>query len=103
MRKDRRCAKRARANYERSSAQRDWTPVPVPLEQMLAAHYRTRFFAALHIELLIDAADLGFDGVDGDDQCLGNLRVGVSGPQQAQHPLLLWAEWRDGLSWNRIA
>src|SRR6266567_312477 len=73
------------------------------LEQVLVAHCLTCFFAALHAELPIDAADLGFDGVDGDDQCLGDLRVGVAGHQQAQHPFLLWAEWREGLSWNRIA
>src|SRR5438132_731053 len=38
------------------------------LVQVLAAHCRTRFSAALHTELPIDAADLRFDSVDGDDQ-----------------------------------
>src|SRR5258708_22028025 len=69
------------------------------LEQALAVHYRAHFFAALHTEFLIDAAHLGLDGVDGDDQRLGDLRVGVASHQQAQHPLLLCAEsreWRGG-------
>jgi len=34
------------------------------------------FFAAGHIELAVDTFDLRFNGVDGDDQFLGNLRVG---------------------------
>ena len=65
------------------------------LEQVLAAHCRTRLFATLHTELLIDAADLRFHGVDGDDSRFGDLRVGIPGNQQAEHPLLLGAEWRE--------
>src|SRR5436305_544696 len=56
---------------------------------------RTRFFAALHIELPIDTANLRFHGVDGDDQRLSDLRVRQTAHQQTKHTLLLWAEWLD--------
>jgi hypothetical protein len=60
--------------------------------RILAAQSCPRFFAVLHIELLIDAAHLRFHRVEGDDQRLSDLRVRVSSSQQAQDPLLLGRE-----------
>ena len=58
------------------------------LEPILAAHGLTHFFAALQIELAVDAVNLRFHGIDGDNQLRGDLSVRVPGHQQAKHPLL---------------
>src|SRR5258707_7191187 len=50
------------------------------------------FLAAVDAELVVDALNLGFDGVDGDDQLVGNLWIRATGGEQAQNAALLRAE-----------
>src|SRR6266849_2284076 len=63
------------------------------LEQMQTLGARDGLCAAVHSQLAINTADLGLNGVGGDDQFPGNLVVGLSGNEQTQHPLLLGAQW----------
>ena len=54
---------------------------------------RDGFCAAVHSQLAINTADLGLNGVGGDDQFLGDLAVSLSGNEQTQYPLFLRAQW----------
>ena len=47
------------------------------------------FPATFNVQLAVDALHLRFHGIDRDDQFLGNLRIGATGSEQAEHPLLL--------------
>src|SRR5260221_4170000 len=68
---------------------------PCRSQQVLAANRLARFFAALHVELLIDAPYVRFHGVTGDHQHFSDLRVGETSHQQMEDPLLLRAQWLD--------
>src|SRR5512132_1283903 len=54
--------------------------------------------AVTGLELGVDVADVGVDGVDRDRQFAGDLGSGEVGRQVAQHPELAWAEL---LGWRR--
>ena len=56
------------------------------------------FQTVIDAQLAVDASDLGFDGVGGDDKLAGNLRVGAASDEEAQDTLLLRAE-RFGSYW----
>lgn len=44
------------------------------------------------VEFAIDALDLGFDGIDGDDQGASDLRIRVASGEQLKDTVLLHAE-----------
>ena len=51
--------------------------------------------APAHAQFAIDAADLGFNRVGGNDQSFCHLGIGASSDQEPQHLLLLSTEWLD--------
>ena len=55
----------------------------------------TSFPAALHVQLAVNTLHLRFYRINRDDQFLGDLRVGATGSEQAEHALLLGAERLD--------
>ena len=71
----------------------------ISLEEMQLRSLCDSFSASAHTQLAIDTADLGLNGIGGDDQHLGHLRVGLPGYQKAQHPLLLGREGLNGRLW----
>src|SRR5258708_38793305 len=49
--------------------------------------------AAVDVKLVVNALDLGLDGVDRDDQFVGDLWVRAACRQQAQDTSLLTTQW----------
>ena len=64
--------------------------------------YGNGFSAPAHAQFAIDAADLGFNRVGGNDQSFGHLGIGASCDQEPQHLLLLPTEWLDESSLHGV-
>lgn len=64
-------------------------------DQFQLAGNLARLFATVDIELAVDALRLRLDGIDGNNQFPGYLRVGATGGEQAQHTSFLRAQWLE--------
>src|SRR6266508_709280 len=65
------------------------------LEQVELLCAGDRLGAAAHRQLTEEMVDMRFHRTDGDDQRLGDLRIGATSRDQAQHLQLALGEWLD--------
>src|SRR5690242_4402516 len=56
---------------------------------LITRHSPCRLRAVAYAELAVDVFEVCFDGVDRDDQLIGDLGVRAPGGEQVQHALLL--------------